>query len=102
MRPAPALQSPMQFDSNLARNCAAVNKTIRASSVHEQHRTNTTLSLIIEQGIARDMLHGSVLAWKFLAAHGVPDDTIVRVLAHPAERRASDAAGARLMTGERP
>ena len=54
-----------------------------------------------EQGIARDMLHGSVLAWKFLAAHGVPDDTIVRVLAHPAERRGSDAAGARLMTGER-
>ncbi len=70
--------------------------------MQQQHRTNHTLSLIIEQGIARDMLHGSVLAWKFMAAHGVPDDTIVRVLAHPAERRGTDAAGARMMTGATP
>ena len=56
----------------------------------QQHRTNTALSTIIEQGIARDMLHGSVLAWKFMASHGVPDDTIARVLARPAERRGSD------------
>jgi hypothetical protein len=58
----------------------------------QQHRTNTALSAIIEQGIARDMLHGSVLAWKFMASHGVPDETIARVLARPAERRGSDAA----------
>ena len=38
------------------------------------------------------MLHGSVLAWKFMASHGVPDETIARVLARPAERRGSDAA----------
>jgi hypothetical protein len=48
------------------------------------------MALIIEQGIARDLLHGSVLAWKFMASHGVPDALIARVLAHPAERRRSD------------
>jgi hypothetical protein len=58
--------------------------------VRQQHRTNLALSLIVEQGIARDLLHGSVLAWKFMAAHGVPDDIIARVLAHPEERRPSD------------
>lgn len=62
--------------------------------MHQQHRTNTTLSSIIEQGIARDVLHGSVLAWKFMASHGVPDDTIVRVLANAAERRGSDSSRA--------
>ncbi|MES2317620.1 MAG: hypothetical protein V4631_09015 [Pseudomonadota bacterium] len=63
--------------------------------MQQQARTNTALSLIIEQGIARDLLHGSVLAWKFMAAHGVPNDMIARVLAHPGERRQSDApAGA--------
>ena len=58
--------------------------------MHQQDRTNTTLSTIIEQGIARDLLHGSVLAWSFMASHGVPNDTIARVLAFPAERRGSD------------
>jgi hypothetical protein len=53
------------------------------------------LSSIIEQGIVRDQLHGSVLAWKFMASHGVPDHLIARVLAHPAERRVSDGARAR-------
>lgn len=51
------------------------------------------MALVIEQGIARDLLHGSVLAWKFMAAHGVPDQVIARVLAHPAERRLSDTPG---------
>jgi len=55
--------------------------------VHQQDRTNTALALIIEQGIERDQLHGSVLAWKFMAANGVPDDMIARVLAHPSQRR---------------
>jgi hypothetical protein len=51
------------------------------------------MALIIEQGIARDLLHGSVLAWKFMASHGVPERVIARVLAHPAERRLSDNPG---------
>jgi hypothetical protein len=49
------------------------------------------MSLIIEQGIVRDTLHGSVLAWKFMASQGVPDALIARVLAYPAERRRSDS-----------
>ena len=61
--------------------------------MHQQARTNTSLSLIIEQGIARDLLHGSVLAWKFMAAHGVPTAMIARVLAYPGQRRQSDIPG---------
>lgn len=48
------------------------------------------MSKIVEQGIARDLLHGSVMAWKFLAANKVPDDVILRVLADPGKRRESD------------
>ena len=66
---------------------------IRDDRVRKQDRTNTAMSLIIEQGIARDLLHGSVLAWKFMAAQGVPDELIARVLARPAERRQSDVPG---------
>jgi len=51
------------------------------------------MALIIEQGIARDLLHGSVLAWKYMTAQGVPDHIIARVLAHPADRRLSDTPG---------
>lgn len=61
--------------------------------MRQQHRTNRAMSLIIEQGIARDLLHGSVLAWKFMASHGVPDSVIARVLARPEERRLSDTPG---------
>jgi hypothetical protein len=59
--------------------------------VHQQDRTNSAMALIIEQGIERDLLHGSVLAWKFMASHAIPDELIARVLAHPAQRRRSDA-----------
>ena len=64
--------------------------------MHQQVRNNTEMSRIVEQGIARDLLHGSVMAWKFLAANKVPDDVILRVLADPAKRRESDrCAGSR-------
>ena len=59
--------------------------------VHQQDRTNSAMARIVEQGIARDLLHGSVLAWKFMAAHAIPDEVIARVLSHPAQRRLSDA-----------
>ena len=60
----------------------------------QQDRTNTHLSQIIEQGLTRDLLHGSVVAWKFLASHNVPDDIILRVLTDPAMRRVTDTAAA--------
>jgi hypothetical protein len=50
------------------------------------------MAQIIEQGLERDLLHGSVLAWKFMVANGVPEPLIVRVLADPARRRCSDPA----------
>lgn len=58
--------------------------------VHQRDRTNTALSLIVEQGRARDLSHGAVLAWKFMAAHGVPTEIMARVLAHPSQRRRGD------------
>lgn|GEM_PF-4781325 len=60
----------------------------------QQDRTNTHLSQIIEQGLTRDLLHGSVVAWKFLASHNVPDDIILRVLTDPAMRRGTDTSAA--------
>lgn len=45
------------------------------------------MMLIVEQGIARDTLHGSVQAWSFLAANKVPAEVILRVLSDPARRR---------------
>lgn len=50
------------------------------------------MALIVEQGIIQDLLHGSVMAWRFLAANQVPDEVILRVLAEPANRRVSDRA----------
>lgn len=55
-----------------------------------QARNNKEMALIVEQGITRDQLHGSVVAWRFLAAHRVPDTVILRVLGEPGQRRVSD------------
>ena len=60
----------------------------------QQDRTNTHMSQIVEQGLTRDLLHGSVIAWKFLASHNVPDDIILRVLTEPALRRRTDTSAA--------
>ena len=35
--------------------------------------------------------HGSVMAWRFLAANNVPDHIILRVLSDPAKRRNAQA-----------
>lgn len=50
------------------------------------------MTLIVEQGIAHDTLHGSVKAWRFLAANDVPEEVILRVLSDPAKRRPHAAA----------
>jgi hypothetical protein len=55
--------------------------------VHKQARNNTGMMLIVEQGIVQDALHGSVMAWRFLAANAVPEEVILRVLSEPAKRR---------------
>lgn len=62
----------------------------RRIRVHHQARSNVGMSLIVEQGITHDTLHGSVMAWKFLAGHKVPDAVILRVLAEPSKRRDTD------------
>ena len=52
------------------------------------------MAQIVEQGLTRDLLHGSVVAWKFLASHNVPDEIILRVLTEPAMRRRTDTSAA--------
>jgi hypothetical protein len=55
--------------------------------VDKKVRNNFQMMLIVEQGIAHDALHGSVQAWRFLAANEVPAHVILRVLSDPAKRR---------------
>jgi hypothetical protein len=56
------------------------------------------MALIVEQGITRDALQGSVTAWRFLASNNVPEDVILRVLAEPSRRRSSDISASRHTT----
>lgn len=70
-------------------------------SVHHDARNNTGMRLIVEQGITHDLLHGSVSAWRFLSANGVPEDLILRVLSDPSQRRASDTEVAQLQAVRR-
>jgi len=58
--------------------------------VYQQARTNIEMAQIVEQGISRDQLHGSVVAWRFLSSHHVPNEVILRVLSDPAKRRDTD------------
>jgi hypothetical protein len=60
--------------------------------VHQQARNNIGMTLIVEQGIVEDNLHGSVIAWRFLAANDVPEEVILRVLSEPGKRRVSASA----------
>lgn len=55
--------------------------------MRQQARNNTGMMLIVEQGIVQDTLHGSVMAWRFLAANDVPEEVILRVLSEPGKRR---------------
>ena len=59
--------------------------------MHQQDRINIDMMLIVEQGIEHDQQHGSVVAWRFLAANNVPDHIILRVLSDPAKRRNAQA-----------
>ena len=90
MRPALAPQSHTVNLVSLNTICVPVYKTEEGRRVHQQVRNNIEMSRIVEQGITRDMLQGSVMAWKFLSANKVPDDVILRVLADPSKRRPSD------------
>ncbi len=58
--------------------------------MHQQARNNIGMMLIVEQGIVQDTLHGSVKAWRFLAANDVPAEVILRVLSEPAKRRTAE------------
>lgn len=60
--------------------------------MHQQARNDTGMMLIVEQGIVHDTLHGSVKAWRFLAANDVPEEVILRVLSEPARRRTVEAS----------
>lgn len=53
-------------------------------------RLNTSLQSIVELGIILDAEHGAVCGWMFMQQKGVSEAIILRVLADPNRRRASD------------
>lgn len=50
---------------------------------HGERRNNAALAAVVDQGIRFDAERGAALAWAYLAQHGVPPETILRVLAAP-------------------
>lgn len=67
-----------------------------ASTGRDDRRSNPALAAVVEEAIRFDAERGAALAWAYLAQHGVPPETILRVLAAPAAgqvpRRAPRAA----------
>jgi hypothetical protein len=51
---------------------------------HGDRRNNAALAAVVDQGIRFDKERGAALAWAYLAQHGVPPETILRVLQAPA------------------
>jgi hypothetical protein len=62
----------------------------------QDRRRNAALAAVVDQGIRFDRERGAALAWAYLAQHGVPAETILRVLAEPGNgmppRRADNGA----------
>ena len=50
----------------------------------DERRNNAALAAVVDQGIRFDAERGAALAWAYLAQHGLPPETILRVLAAPA------------------
>lgn len=55
-----------------------------------QFRTNLDMAKSVEIGLVVDEVEGSNGAWKYLSAHGVPTQIILRVLISKARRRQTD------------
>lgn len=55
-----------------------------------QPRLNHQFSQVVEQAIVIEALSGAATAWAYLAAYGVPRDTILRVLSTASVRRKTD------------
>lgn len=58
-----------------------------ADSIHDERRNNAALAAVVDQAIRYDAERGAALAWAYLARHGLPPETILRVLAAPAGGR---------------
>ncbi|QBE66143.1 hypothetical protein [Pseudoduganella lutea] len=50
-------------------------------------RNNAALAAVVDQAIRYDAERGAALAWAYLAQHGLPPETILRVLATPGGSR---------------
>jgi hypothetical protein len=66
------------------------------SAGRDDRRSNPALAAVVDQAIRFDAERGAALAWAYLTQHGLPPETILRVLAAPAAgqlpRRAPRAA----------
>ena len=62
----------------------------------DERRCDAALAAVVDQAIRFDAERGAALAWAYLAQHGVPPETILRVLAAPAAgQRPRRASGGR-------
>ncbi|GGY15510.1 hypothetical protein GJV26_27290 [Massilia dura] len=50
----------------------------------DDRRSDPALAAVVDEAIRFDAERGAALAWAYLARHGVPPETILRVLAAPA------------------
>ena len=58
----------------------------------QRERLNSFLQNVVQQGVTLDAEQGAVKAWIFMQQEGVSETVMLRVLAHPNERRNSDTA----------
>lgn len=52
----------------------------QVSDTSRERRRDTTLAAAVDEAIRFDRECGAALAWAYLAAHGLPPETILRVL----------------------
>ncbi|QGZ37966.1 hypothetical protein IP92_03173 [Pseudoduganella flava] len=64
-----------------------------------ERRSNSALADVVDQGIRFDAERGAALAWAYLSQHGLPPETILRVLSPPADGRVPRRAPVRGQDG---
>ncbi|GGZ01110.1 hypothetical protein ACFFTM_09155 [Pseudoduganella plicata] len=52
----------------------------QASEPNGERRRDTALAIAVDEAIRFDRECGAALAWAYLASHGLPPETILRVL----------------------
>lgn len=64
-----------------------------------ERRRNSALAAVVDEGIRFDAERGAALAWAYLSQHGLPPETILRVLSPPADGHLPRRSPSRGMDG---